>query len=378
MLVKRIFLLSLFILTSLLNSTSFADQINVLYAGFAFIGDNKDIESNYPHSFAISKEKDEEGKLVLEKVLREKVLVAIMINFNFIINELGNLNDGENVTVAFALSTETISIENICGKYKLVIDLGAQALFFDFKDMKVVGCYPIDLQLIDNLSTKPSEKYIRDRIRELFVSEKHKINIFDSFIEKLKSTKIKPNFSNSIQITNVIIEDKSLPFLPKIYQSDLNNCKTFIAQNFNKFLSNNQGVSVLPYTKGYAIGNKMAARFSNGEVYNLTIPEPQYEIELTLRGFKKVEFDSTKAEASWIYGSYINLKIFQPMLEKVYIDEKFKNGSTKLVPACQKPEDVDDWPAFQDSLFFLFDKVTKEFSTEKEFKPVSKILERCK
>jgi hypothetical protein len=242
--------------------------------------------------------------------------------------------------------------------------------------MKVIGCYPVAIQLIDVSSTYPSPKLIKQRIRELFVGKKYGVNIFDEFNKRLTDIEIKPKFKNSIQITEVVVEQKALEFLPDMYRSDLRNFKVFLAKNFSKYLSNNQQVSVLPYTKGYAIGNKMAARFSNGEVYMLEIPQAEYEANLTLRGFKKVMYDQKKSASSWVYGVYVKLKIHQPLLGKSYIDEKFKNGATKIVPTAQ--ENIEDWPAFQESLFVLFDSMTKQFSTERKYKSIKKLLAKCK
>ncbi len=353
-----------------------AGDLRVFYAGFAFIGDAENIKKNYPYSFEIIGEMDSEGIPVLENVLKTKVEKQNMKNFKLIISELGNFDEGEDISVAFALDNETVTIEKICSDYKIVIDLSAQILFFDFNGMKVIGCYPIAIQLIDVSESQPSADFIRNRVRDLYTSNKYNVNILDEFAKRLKDIEIKPKFKNSIQVTNVVVEEKALQFLPEIYRSDLNNFKTFFAKNFSKFLSNNQQVSVFPYTKGYAIGNKMSARFANGDVYMLEIPQAQYETHLILRGFKKVLYDQKKSASSWIYGTYIKLKIIQPLLGKTYIDEKFKNGATKIVPAAQK--NVDDWPAFQESLFVLFDTVTKDFSTQKKYKPVTTILGRCK
>lgn len=371
---KKLSFICLIFCFGFINSNTQAGDLRVFYAGFAFIGNNVNIEKNYPYSFAVSKEND------LETVLRTKVEKENMNNFKLIISELGNLEEGEGVSVAFALDNETVAIEQIGSYYKIVIDLGAQVLFFDFREMKVIGCYPIAIQLIDVSESKPDDILKKNRIRELFIGNKYKINIFDEFVKRLKDIEIKPKFKNSIKVNNVKIGEKALPFLPTIYIDDKdpnkNNIKTFLAQNFSKFLSSNQEISVLPYTKGSAIGGKMSARFSNGEVYMLEIPEAQFLIDLTLRGFKKVKFDEKKAGSSWIYGVYIKLKIFEPLLRKYYIDEKFKQGATKIIPASQK--NVADWPAFQESLFVLFDSLTKSFSTERKFKSVKKVLEKCK
>ena len=373
---RPIFLLGLFFCLGFTHSGVQASDIRVFYAGFAFVGDYKNIRENYPHSFKISEQKNPDKSCVLESALFSRVSKQTNDNFKLICDQLGNLDQGEAISVAFALDNETVAVEKIGSDYKIVIDMGAQILFFDFKSMKVIGCYPIAIQLIDVSETQPDKDLIQNRIRELYTGNKYNLNIFDEFAKRLKDIEIKPMFSHSIQVTDVIVEEKAIEFLPEVYQSDLYNFKVFLAQNFSKFLSNNQQISVLPYTKGHAIGNKMATRFSNGEVYTLEIPKAQFETELTLRGFKKVLYDEKKSASSWLYGAYIKFKIFQPLLGKVYIDEKFKNAATKIVPSTQ--QNVDDWPAFQESLFVLFDSLTKKFSTERKFKPVKGLLAKCK
>ncbi len=369
-------LIAVFLLFGAPLSKANAVPLRVFYAGFAFISDNTNIATNFKHSLKLSEEMDDDQVLLLEKELRSRVIRQRMRHFQLTINEHGDLDQGEGISVAFALDNETVAVEHIGTDYKIVIDLSAQILFFDFQAMKVIGCYPIAVQLIDASKQKPDDVYILERIRELYVGKRFKVNIFDEFANRLKDIEIKPKVRNSLQVGNVLIQDKALPFLPEAYRSNLPNTKTFLAQAFSKYLSSNQEVSILPYTKGYAIGNKMSARFANGEIYNLDIPEAQYQIDLTLRGFKKVLFAEQKVATTWIYGAYIDLKLFQPLLQKVYFDDHLKNGATKVVPAAQTT--VEDWPAFQESLFVLFDSVTKKFSTDREYRSVNTILEACK
>jgi len=371
-----LFLIILLLSFGLISSGAEASSLRVFNAGYAFVGDAKYIKNNYPYSFAISKELSGNNISILEQALSSRIRRQKPKHFKLVSGKLGNLDEGETISVAFALDNETVAIEKIGSDYKIVIDLGAQVLFFDFDGMKVIGCYPVAIQLIDVSGTYPSPKLIKKRIRELFVGKKYGVNIFDEFNKRLTDIEIKPKFKNSIQITDVVVEQKALEFLPDMYKSDLRNFKVFLAKNFSKYLSNNQQVSVLPYTKGYAIGNKMAARFSNGEVYMLEIPQAEYEANLTLRGFKKVMYDQKKSATSWVYGVYVKFKIEQPLLGKCYIDEKFKNGATKIVPIAQ--ENIEDWPAFQESLFVLFDSMTKQFSTERKYKSVKKLLAKCK
>jgi hypothetical protein len=104
----------------------------------------------------------------------------------------------------------------------------------------------------------------------------------------------------------------------------------------------------------------MALAFSNGEIFNLEIPEAAYEIVLTLNGFRKVVRQKKAAGTAWIYAAYIEVQVKEPMSGDVFLNAQFKNGGLKLVPASQTL--VDDWPAFQEVLLGLFDKLTKELS----------------
>ncbi|MCK5680033.1 hypothetical protein KAI46_04395, partial [bacterium] len=207
------------------------------------------------------------------------------------------------------------------------------------------------------------------------LTDKYKINLFDECAQLLKNITLQKFYGGSIKVTDVVIEDKALPFLPERFSCDT-NFENFVAQGFGKFLSKNQSVSILPYTKGYTIGNKMALRFSNAEVFQLQIPEPQFAVKLTIRGFKKVLTDKKAAGSCWVYGSFTRISITQPLLDKTYMDEKVKNGVAKIIPAMQKT--VDDWPVFQESLMVLFDKTTKSFSKESKYKKVREVCRRCR
>ena len=48
----------------------------------------------------------------------------------------------------------------------------------------------------------------------------------------------------------VTVEDKALPFFPERFSSNTSIFENFVAQGFGKFLSKNQSVSILLYTKG--------------------------------------------------------------------------------------------------------------------------------
>ena len=58
----------------------------------------------------------------------------------------------------------------------------------------------------------------------------------------------------------------------------------------------------------------------------IKLPNPDYHIYLTIRGFKNVLFKEGNIDEQWIYGSYVNIKIIQPDHPdenlKIKMDEK--------------------------------------------------------
>ena len=126
----------------------------------------------------------------------------------------------------------------------------------------------------------------------------------------------------------------------------------------------------------------------------IKLPNPDYHIHLTIRGFKNVLFKEGNIDEQWIYGSYVKIKIFQPELDEVYFEEKFKNGlNVEFSKRSTKNKESFEWIFFIDSLKMLFDNFSKQTiqidkkwlknangnkKIKKSFDKISKIYEKCK
>ena len=54
-------------------------------------------------------------------------------------------------------------------------------------------------------------------------------------------------------------------------------------------LSLHNDIALVPYTEGMAIGAKMKQQFVNSDIiYDIELPKPDFNIEISIRGFKKV------------------------------------------------------------------------------------------
>jgi hypothetical protein len=99
----------------------------------------------------------------------------------------------------------------------------------------------------------------------------------------------------------------------------------------------------------------MSVRVSDGTVWELKLPKPDYEISVTLSGFRKIKFAEVAGGAtSYVYGAYADLRIEEPLSGKLFFSSALKNGETRVIPASQTY--VDDGPHFYDALNGLFVK----------------------
>ncbi|MDB4409593.1 hypothetical protein N9235_02120 [Gammaproteobacteria bacterium] len=349
--------ISTWLFFSACTSTPVYAEVEVYYAGFAYLGDFNHIKKNYRHTASINKE--EGGRDYLDKVLYGRIKRQHFSNFDLKFDVQAPDTKGSAIALAFALDRETTSVEQIGNRYKVITELSAQALFFDYHEKKLIRSYPVVVQYIDNLNESPTDSYYIKTVNRLY-TEDVKANIFSELITLLKTVYLNRDGASRIQVVQVDVEDKALAVLPDRFLNDQDNFRNYIASTFTGYLSKNQSVPILPYSTGHAIGNKMAFTVANGDVFNLEIPEPDYEIRLTVRGFKKALLEKTPVESAWAYGAYINIEVIEPMSGTSYINTQFVNAASKTIPASQK--NVDDWATYQETLIGLFDSLTREVS----------------
>ena len=135
-----------------------ADPQQVYWAGFAFTGDQSSRASVAPHAVSSIERRSVES---LNQTLSGALQARRPANLLIIQDQLAKLDGSTSATVlAAALDRETVSVEPIGGKYKLLVELAFQALFFDFREKQVVASYPVTLQYIDLLDASPTRQQI--------------------------------------------------------------------------------------------------------------------------------------------------------------------------------------------------------------------------
>ncbi len=320
-----------------------ADLRPVYWAGFAFTGDSAGRASIAPHSTSILENKSVETlNQALSAALRNRPPARLQI----ISDKLARLDGSTSATVlAAALDRETTSIEPIGDKYKLLIEIAVQALFFDFREKQVIASYPLTLQYIDLLDVAPTD----EQIKAIFAKKLYGDGANDlpqAFAQTLSGVQLPNAAMKRLQVASVELSDTARASLPKP-ELDAPLRKT-LANEFSKLLSSETGIGLLPPAMGEAIGGAMALRFNDQRVYQLKIPDADYLVRLRVDRFANRVLEETPAMRSLLFGAVFNIAVVEPLSGRAYFDQPLRKGATKIVPATQAG--VDEWAALYETL----------------------------
>ena len=330
------------------------------------------------------------GQSEIDKLLFES---SKKINNNSFKLSYELLNDGlsekdQNVLV-LALDDESIDFITIEGDNLTRTDiiLSFQIIFFNIKDNSLTASIPIEVSKVLNSSKPLSKSKLISELKNMYENE-----VMKYFLQLVNNFELKNKYNNRIGITEVIFEENAENFINQNTQNNDIFKKNKFAKNLSSLLSFNNNIAIVPYSKDRTTSTIML-KFENS-TREIKLPNPDYHIHLTIRGFKNILFKEGNIDEQWIYGSYVKIKIFQPDLEKVYFDEKLKNGlNVEFSKRSTKNKDSFEWIFFIDSLKILFDNFSKQTvdidkkwlksasknkKINKSFKELIKIYEKCK
>jgi hypothetical protein len=337
-----------------LSAGARADSTNIAFAGFAYAGQFNTLDTRFHYSRRYEKALIANSDNINAK-LRQSLAGR---QFPFTLNMADSIESkgDEALVTALMITGETVSVEHISTAHKLFVQIRAQALIFDFISKKVRRTYQLSFAYLDALDHIPSDSEIDERIAKAYEGTQGKRGIFGRYADALASSSLPHVGELFLQITKVSIAADAAPAIRPELSAVPVAAEIWLADHFGEALNSNAGVALFPYTAGYAIGNVMQMRLADTD-YNLQFPKPDWEISLDLTGVKKVKYAENAAGTSYVYGSYVTVRIAQPDGLNPVLDAQFKNGEVKEVPASQTT--VDDYPAYNDSIRGLFDKLAE-------------------
>lgn len=347
-------------LCAFLTQHAFAEVPQVALASVAFSGGDSSVDQRFPFSQRYIKELRQAGDLV-DNRMRSAIAQTPPQNIQLLPGQIDDLKGRDQALVtSLVVTSETVSVESFGALRKLFVLIRGQALFFDFKSMTVIRAYPLSFAYIDVLDHQPSDAEVLQRVKQVYEGAQGKPGIFARYAGVLAKATVPSQVPRFLKVTKVNLQPDVMNSLPAYLKDSPDVAQTWAADLVGEAISTRVGVPIIPYIEGQAVGRVMKVQISDGDVYTLKLPPPDYEITVDFSGLKKVKYSEGAAGASYIYGSFATIKIEEPQLGAVYLNTALKNGEVKVVPATQTY--VDDFPAFYDSVNGLFHKLADAIS----------------
>jgi len=365
-------------------STNSLAKSNVTYGGFSF---GSILPENSLTKFVHDRSS---GQSIIDKALLDAVKKINNKSFDVSFDLLkdGLSEDDQNVLV-LVLDDETINYITIDGDNLTRTDiiLNFQVIFFNAKNNYLNASIPIEVTKVLNSSKPLSQERLIIELKEIYKNE-----VMKYFVQLVNKFELKNKYNNRIGVTKVIFEEKAKAFISKNEKNNDIFKKNKFAKSLSSFLSFNNNIAIVPYSQDRT-SRSIMIKFENSS-REIKLPNPDYHIHLTIRGFKSILFDEGNIDQQWIYGSYVNIKLIQPDLDKVYFDERFKNAlNVEFSKRSTKNKESFEWIFYLDSLKILFDSFSKQTieldkkwlknsndskKIKKSFKQLNEIYEKCK
>ena len=354
-------LLILFILFFLEVNDVIASEkkIKVFYSGFSLSNTYESNKSYAKFTIDLIKEiNSDTGMDIISNKLLNTIKKAKFDNIDLDTNNLLDFDKypDEAIVMSLALQHEEFTEEfNFATKkYSGFYDAYFQILFYDFSDQSLIASIPFDFEIQMISENNFSKEKIFNRIKEFYLND----GLFADLEIIINQFNIKRKYNTRIGVSKVKIQDKAFEEMPVDSKKYKLSYKNLIAQTFSKRLSKHHNVAIVPFMEGQSINKTMKLRFVQSDIfYSIKLPNPDYHIHITLRGFKKVLAKASATEELYFYGSFVDLKIFQPDINKIYFDESLR-GVTKIkIPKDQY--NVNDWRKYYYNMEVLFDKFSK-------------------
>ena len=369
------FLISIVLLLTFKTMSSLADdKMNIYYSGFSFSNMYESNSSLSGFSSKLIKEIDSNtGIDIISSSLLKTVRNSNFLNISLNTENLLDFSNYPSNAIVMSVSLQheefTQEFNYSTNIYNGFYDAYFQILFYDFTDQNLIASIPFDFE-IQMLSEKQlDKKEVLQRIKKFYLND----NPFADLENIINDFNIKIKYESRIGVTKVEIMERAFEEMPTNAKIQINSYKNLIAQTFSKRLSKHHNIAFVPFVEGQAIGKTMKLRFvETDKIYSIKLPNPDYHVYINLKGFKKVLAKSSDIENLFFYGSFFEIKIFQPDIDEIYFNEALR-GVTKIkVP--QDQVDVNEWRKYYYNMEILFNNFSTNItkSDKKWLKEVSK------
>lgn len=327
----------------------YAHSADVFYAGIAYLGDRQFIEASYPLTRKLN-----EPDGTLDRVLRSKLQAQPGNTLN-IRYGLADLNKAESVALAVAVDQERVVREvfdfDSRLQTKLIVEISLQLLFYDYESNTLIANLPVSAAMNHVIPGDVSN--INPHAEQL--AEQLYMDPQSGLLHRVQAALHTYTLGHAkplrFQLREIDVHDRVLQHLPP--DLSLTRWQQSLGQFFSAQLSKQTGVEVIPYNRGYALGNQLPGRFANGEVFGLALPDADLSFAMEVKQLSK-----HSVEDNLIYGSQIRFEFTEPFTGTPFVNGDYRLAVYKLGSEARLV--ADDWSAWQDALQDLMTGLIKQ------------------
>ena len=379
-----------FILTAIFAFTNKASATEVLFSGFSFTGQYDQREQLYPWATKLSAEATENGS-ILDVSLREALQGFKSSNINLITDQAAKVGKGPSVTLAFGLGRESVeevkSNTDVISIYRVMTRIVA----FDWEEKKLIASFPVQVVYQNVTTSSPTFEQHLNIFKKMYTDQSFDGNVFKAWVARLGEVEIKDKYGLYFGISDVSLDDGARNQLPQTLTES--SYKSLVAQTLESTLSQAQKISVVPFTSGESVGRNMAMRFSDATTLNLTLPDPDYTMNITVKEFKNVEKVKGRVRKIFV-ASYINSEVTlnDSDFKKTYFNADMKHINAMVFSTTDDVK-IDYWSTYQTALRTLLSRFAIQISEKdpeilksmspkldlkKPFEKLETVLEKCR
>lgn len=364
----------------------------VIVAGFAFSGDFRTVPVRFPHTWRLYQQiqSRHNANLSFSRLINERLKgiqpESIVLHSG---DKLVNLKKSDRALMTvLVLTGETVATERYGSYYKTFVNLRGDALIFDYKNRTVIRSYPVSVALFDATSEPPSEKRITGFIDHLIRREDGR-GLVRQYTRRLQKAKLPAEGTRTVQVHNAELNPEVLKFFPASLQNNPAAVKAMLTEGFGSILSAKLNVPIMPSSIGHKDG-VTSLRLENGDDYQLKVREGDYFFDIKLDRLVRKQLVHNSVGTSYVYGAFMNVRFYEPVLNSTYIHSDFKNGEIAVVPEGQIS--ADNFAAYQDAMRGLILKFADAFenpdsgwlakaasasNVKKQMKSANDIIRKC-
>jgi hypothetical protein len=317
-----------------------------VFSGVAYLAPLSDAARLFPYAWAIDSLARQRGSTLDQLFFHALEANGITLS--------RDLAPRPGVAIALAFDEESTSRDEIAGHARLLVTVGAQLIAYDFKEQRALTAFPISVERVEVVPARASADFdnsVRDTLYRLVAGEAggSMLALAARAYSRLRARDALPC---RLQVGVGPLDSSVTRLANARFPGDSNAMGRRLRTMFERTWITVTNYPLLPSAPTHAVNGQMAGQFADGRIFNLTVPDPDYVINLDSATTRRRTVGSTAAERADAVGAYMRFTVVEPETKATVASGRFKDALIDRVPTLQG--EVDEMPSASAAFESLF------------------------